>query len=96
MSWSVSAVGKAPAVAAAIEKQFAAMSYPCPEPEESVKQSIRKIIAQLCASQTRPDAMAVKVQAAGSMYWFSGDQNQPKEISNTASLTFESIYGYVE
>lgn len=96
MSWSISAVGKASAVAEACEKQFKAMeAYPCPEPEESAKQAIRQMIARLCAAQSRPNAMAVKVSAAGSMSW-SNNQTEPKEVANTVSFTFDSLWGFVE
>lgn len=97
MSWSVQATGKAPAVAAEIERQFKAMeSYPCAEPEESAKQLVRQTIATLCAGQTHPDAMAVKVAASGSQSWTAGDQHKPENVSNTLSLTFETLYGFIE
>lgn len=97
MSWSVQAVGKAPAVAAAIEKQFVAMErYPCAEPEETAKQLARKAIAALCAAQSRPDGMAVKVAASGSMSWNGGNQAAPEQVTNNFSVMFETIHGFVD
>jgi len=100
MYWSVSAIGKAPAVAIAIEKQFVEMTYPCPEPEESVKQLVRQAIAALLAGQTRPDT-AVKVSASGSQSHstkrdVTSGKDTVTDCTNQLTLTFETIYGFTE
>lgn len=91
MSWSVSATGKAPAVAIAIEKQFAGMaSYPCPEPEETAKQRVREAIAAILGGHTA-DGLSVKVTASGSMSWSGGDQHKPEKVHNFLRLEVESF-----
>jgi len=50
MSWSVSARGQTPGIAAEIERQFEG-SGQCVEPEETSKQAARKIIADTIAMQ---------------------------------------------
>jgi len=97
MSWSVSAIGRAPAVAASIEKQFQSQAqYPCQEPEESIKQSSRQVLAQALAAQ-KPE-MVVRVNAAGSMS-STNDSFDPKRavvISNSLSVAVEVLYGFIE
>lgn len=94
MSWSVSAVGRPPAVAAVIETQFAASS--CSEPEETVRQAARKVIAEALAAQ-RPDS-AVKVSASGSQ---QSSYNQESKswgapYQNSLEIKVEPLYGFVE
>ena len=62
MSWGVSAIGRAPAVGAAIERQFE--SGKCAEPEESIRQAARALIAASIAAQD--SAKVIRVQAYGS------------------------------
>lgn len=87
MSWSVSAVGKAPAVAISIEKQFANQPV-CMEPEETVRQSIRVALSASLAGQ-RPN-VALKVTASGSM----STDNGP--VHNSFNVAVEPIYGFIE
>lgn len=63
MSWSVQGIGKAPAVALAIDKQFTS-SGPCAEPEETVRQAARAAIAAALTAQ-KPEAV-IQVTAQGS------------------------------
>jgi len=85
MSWSVGAAGKAPAVAAAIERQFKAMdSYPCPEPEETAKQLVRQAIAALLAGHSKTDSI-VQVTASGSMGW-AGTSSDPKDVTTSLNV----------
>lgn len=50
MSWSVGGSGKSNELAKQIEEQFeSTKDYPCPEPEESIKQDARKLIAKALA-----------------------------------------------
>lgn len=92
MSWSVSAVGKASAVAAAVEKQFSDMAaYPCPEPEETAKQHARQALGALLAGHTSAD-LAVKVAASGSQNRATG---QPG-VCNTFNVSLDLLYGFVE
>ena len=62
MSWSVSAIGKAPAVKTAVAEQFAGQK--CDEPEETLKQSAAALIAAELDAQD--PTIAVKVSAWGS------------------------------
>ncbi len=65
MSWSVLAIGKAPAVRAEIAKQFANASK-CVEPEETLRQGAAQLIdASLEAQASHSD---VRVAASGSQY----------------------------
>ena len=99
MSWSVGAVGEVAAVAAEIERQFTAMTYPCPEPEESAKQSIRAAIA---AALSSPVSGAVKVSASGSQSCGSqSSQYGPdgKVITNCTvdtKMAVEPLWGFVK
>jgi hypothetical protein len=85
MSWSVSAVGKAPAIAAALEEQFSKAT--CMEPEEGVRQSARATIAAALAAQD--PGTVVKVVASGS-------QSTYAKLSNVMSIAIEPQYGFVE
>jgi hypothetical protein len=82
MSWSVAAIGKAAAVAAKIEQDFAGMGK-CAEPEETVKQSARATLAASLAAQD-PTAV-VKVSASGSQ---STDYTT-KSVRNQMSISIE-------
>ncbi len=91
MSWSVSAIGNREAVAVEIERQFATMGAPCPEPEESVKQSMRAAIATALAQGTG----AVKVEANGTQYTPTrGSETLP--VSLSTSLKIEPLFGFLE
>lgn len=94
MSWSVSAVGKPAAVSASIERQFASTS--CAEPEETVRQAARVVVAAAIAAQ-RPDC-AVQVSASGSM---STSYNEDLKtwgapFTNQLSITVQPLYGFLE
>ena len=98
MSWSVSAVGKPAAMAVNIESQFAAMTYPCPEPEETAKQLVRKAIGALLAGHTKAENI-VKVSASGSQAYrtvreATGDV--AKDVYNSLSVSVETISGFLE
>lgn len=97
MSWSVSAIGKKAAVAASIEKQFA--STQCSEPEESVRQKARALIAATLAASTSD---VVKVDASGSASStpvYAEDQKTVtawKQTDQTLRLSIEPMWGFVE
>ena len=61
MSWSVSEIGKAPAVAAKIAADI--NQYKCIDPEEGVKQAVGSALAAALAAQD-PNSI-VKVTASG-------------------------------
>lgn len=87
MSWSVSAIGKTKAVAAAVAKAIAASK--CQEPEESIKNACGAVIASSLASM--PENMAIRVEASGSMYFVDGKGGQ-----NNVSIKVEPIYGFID
>lgn len=92
MSWSVSALGKAPAVAASIADQFS-KSSPCVEPEESVRQAAAVLIATSLKAQGT--STAIKVTAAGSQSHV--DYSKPeKGVQNFVNMQIEPQYGFVE
>lgn len=96
MSWSVQAIGKSPAVAKAIELQFANGS-PCNGPEEIVRQAARSVIAAALAGSTYPE-LIVKVEASGSQ-GEKYDYATAKGLgvfSNNLVIQVTPIYGFVE
>lgn len=94
MSWSVAAVGKPVAVAAAIEAQFASTS--CAEPEETVRQSARATIAAALKAQ-REDS-AVQVSASGSMSTTYNAESKTwgAPYNNTLQILVQPLYGFAE
>ena len=95
MSWSVTALGKAPAVAAVIEKQFAGAS-PCAEPEEALRQAARGVIGAALAAQ-RPDSV-VRVIASGSMLTTYNEETKSwgPPLTNSLEIRVEPLGGFVE
>lgn len=90
MSWSVSAVGKAPAVRASIADQFTRTS--CIEPEESVKKRAAEAIDK--ALEAQDPSTVVKVVASGHMTF--KDYTAKTGASNYCSVLIEPIGGFVE
>lgn len=90
MSWSVEAIGRAPAVAEKIERDFAATTAQCRGPEEGVRQSVRAALAIALAAQD--PATVVQVSASGSQ---SSDYGT-NEIRNQLSVTVRPLYNFVE
>ncbi len=91
MSWSVLAVGTPAAAAASIEKQFAQQS-PCSEPEESVRQSARGLIAAALAAQD--PGGAVKANGFGSQSVWT-DTGGVKHATNSLKIEVEPISGFL-
>lgn len=91
MSWSVLAIGTPEAVAVSIEKQFAQQST-CSEPEETVRQSARGLIAASLNAQ-HPGG-AVKVQAFGSQSSWT-DAGGAKRVTNSLKIEVEPISGFL-
>lgn len=87
MSWSISATGKAPAVAAHVAKSIAESK--CQEPEETIKNAVGAILATALAAY--PAGRGVKVSAAGSQ---SRDGNG--NATNSLSVMLEPVLGFVE
>lgn len=93
MSWSVNAIGRAPAVAAKLEKDFTGMKGNCQEPEETIKNKAADIIATALAGQ-KPETI-VKVNAYGSQST-SYDGSKYSPVSNALNITVEPQYGFLE
>lgn len=94
MSWSTQAMGKAPAAAAHIEQEFSVMGK-CVEPEESIKQKARELIAASLAGCH--ESKFVQVSASGSQSTEYDRTGKPTErISNSLSIKIEVPYGHVE
>lgn len=91
MSWSVSAVGKAEAVAKEISIQFA-KSGKCMEPEETIKNAVAGTIA--VALQAQDPQIAVKVQASGSMGYKNWKDHAG--CGNSLNITIEPMFNFVE
>ncbi len=81
MSWSVSVIGKAEAVAKKLAEDFARITYLAPE-EAAVKDAIAGAVAKALETTTG----AVEVYASGSL---SGGLQ-------SASLKIDPKYGFVE
>lgn len=87
MSWSVKAIGKAPAVAQSIENQFTSQPA-CREPEEAIRQHVRAaLVAALAAQQPN---IALKVSASGSMSFDNGP------VHNSFTVSVEPMYGFID
>ena len=83
MSWSVGASGMSDELASKIEEQFSL--YTCSnEPEESVRQSARKLIAEALAANVPP--VTRMVSAWGSQSTLVQD-GKPDEVQNTLSIS---------
>ena len=82
MSWSVGATGPSDELAATIDAQFEGMKdYPCPEPEETVKQAARAFIAVALNANIPP--VQRTVSAWGSQSADGGTEGAPDRVSNT-------------
>ena len=90
MSWSTSAIGKPAAVAAQVEKTLS--NIKCMEPEETIKNTIKGILATALAAF--PPNMAVKVDANGSQS--VPDSATPTVTTNSLYVKIEPLYGFVE
>jgi hypothetical protein len=87
MSWSVGVTSKLSDEAAVeIERQFAGMTYPCPEPEETIKQGVRDLLA--VALKGNIQTHTVNVSAWGSQStWTDGTEGAPTCVSNTLNIS---------
>lgn len=86
MSWSVSAIGKASAVAAKIAADIERQK--CMEPEEAIKKSVASALAAALAAF--PEGSAVKVEASGSQ------SATGAKATNNLSVSLQPLYGFVE
>jgi hypothetical protein len=92
MSWSVSAIGKAPAVARSIADQITNGSK-CLEPEESVRQAAAALIkAALVAQDTA--GVVVQVIASGSMGY--KDWTAKTGVYNSLNIQIVPQHGFIE
>lgn len=89
MSWSVVGMGKARALAAKLEGDFARSK--CAEPEETVKNLVASAVAKALAAF--PPDHVVRVEASGS-------QLQPdhakQEFNNNLKVEIAPVWGFVE
>lgn len=95
MSWSVIAVGHAPAVGKKLASDFNALPRMHPA-EESVKTAAAALVAQITASHTSPNPL--KITASGSIALASvpGRAAQDSQVSHSFSLTVETLWGFAE
>jgi hypothetical protein len=91
MSWSVSAIGRVPAVRAAIAKQFADGGK-CVEPEESIRQAAAKVLDSVIVAQDPTNV--VKVTASGSQSF--KDYGTKTGIGNGLTIVVEPIFWFLE
>lgn len=89
MSWSVSATGKAAAVAAKLTVDFGRIK--CSEPEEMIKNSVASAIAT--ALSAFPPNYAVRVDASGSQ---SQPDSTKDEKTNQLKVEIAPIWGFVD
>jgi hypothetical protein len=68
--------------------------YPCPDPEEGVKQAAAAAIK--AAVEAQDSNSVVKVSASGHQNTLYGVNGAPDKIQNTLSITIEPLYGFVE
>lgn len=91
MSWSVSAIGRASAVAAKLAAEFT--NYKCMEPEETVKGNVAAAVAAALAAF--PPNQVVRVQAGGSQSSLASTDGPVRAINNL-NVAIEPVYGFVE
>jgi hypothetical protein len=90
MSWSVSAIGKASAVASKLAVDFA--SVKCSEPEETIKSGVAGAVAVALAAF--PPNYAVRVEAYGSQSC-PDSSKAPNEKTNSLNVKIEPVWGFV-
>lgn len=91
MSWSVSAIGKASAVAAKLAADFTQVK--CSEPEETIKTTVASAVATALASF--PPNYAVRVEASGSQS-YPDFSKAPDLKTNQLSVKIDPVFGFVE
>jgi hypothetical protein len=84
MSWSVGSAGNSDEVATVIEAQFESYTA-CPEPEESIKQAARALIAKTLAGKI--PAVATTVSAFGSQATKYRVDGALDEVNNGLSIS---------
>jgi hypothetical protein len=89
MSWGVSAIGKAPAVAVAIAKQFS-NSSPCVEPEESVRLGAAALIAASLAGYDSSGVVSVSANGHQSTTY------PTNAIVNALNIDIRPQHGFIE
>lgn len=93
MSWSVAATGKAPAVGADLERQFANGSK-CSEPEETIRQAARMLLAASIAGQD--PASVVQISAAGSQSQSYSTGASGSSIKNSLTIAVTPLGTFLE
>ncbi len=91
MSWSVSAFGKAPAVATKLAADFARIK--CTEPEETIKNSVAAAFAAGLAAM--PPGLVVTAEASGSQY-APDSSKKPAEFSNQLTVKLQPHGAFLE
>lgn len=90
MSWSVAAIGKAPAVRKEIADQFSRGK--CNEPEETIRLQAAKLI-DMALEATDP-SYVVKVYANGHQSYT--DWNKKANSNNAFNMVLEPQHGFLE
>ncbi len=94
MSWSVVGIGKVSALAAQLERDFE-RDGKCSEPEESIRQSARALIAQALSAQN--SKTLVKVQASGAQSsQYAKNSSEVVGYTNQLSILIEPQFNFVE
>lgn len=88
MSWSISAVGSAPAVAQKIREDLERSASHFSEPEATVCRNIANVVDS--ALSAFPDSSAVRVSGHGHQSTTDG------KATNTVRLEIEPIYGLLK
>jgi hypothetical protein len=98
MSWSISVVGKAPAVREKAQSDLKKIT--CQEPEETIKNLVGSIVDMALCSF--PDSVAVQIAASGSQgpaYEIdqAGNYKQIEgKLTNSLKVDISPLYGFVE
>lgn len=87
MSWSVSAMGKAAAVAQKVAADLERQK--CPEPEQAIKTKLGEVAAMALAAL--PDNTYVKVEGGG----HQNAENHGKFV-NAFKIEVTPLYGFIE
>lgn len=96
MSWSLSTVtGRPTAVLSNVTEYFGAMS-PCPEPEETIRQSILSIIRASLSDMPATSVVAVSASGSQSSTYDPITKSYGADPINQVKLSIEPIWNFVE
>lgn len=95
MSWSVSGVGKGPALGKKLAADFGNMARMHPA-EEAAKDAAAALIAHVTSTQTSPNPVRITASGSIALNSIAGHAGQESQVSHSFSMTVETLWGFVE